>query len=254
MVIMDRASVGCVDEPEILETVTDQVATVRLHRPAVRNALSAAMITELPERLRALDTRDDVRVIVLTGTDPAFCAGVDVKQLRATLDAGGTFPPLRGGRAAPVPPLHTPIIAAVNGPAITGGLELALACDFIVASDRALFADTHTHVGLMPGWGMSVRLVERIGLARAKELGITGRRVDATEALRIGLANHVVPHDELFSFVGELTATIAARDPRAVGTLRDLYDQADAQLRAESWAMEQETSVRWEQAGVDPSL
>lgn len=238
----------------ILEHVDDGVATVCLDRPAARNALTAEMITALPRRLRALDARDDVRVIVLTGTDPAFCAGVDLKDYQRITTEGGAFPPLRGGRDGPVPELATPIVAAVNGPAITGGFELALACDFIVASERAVFADTHAHVGLMPGWGMSVRLAERIGVARAKELGITARRVDAQEAFRIGIVNHVVSHDALLPFTAELAASIAARDPRAVTALLALYDDADAELRAGAWRREDEVSRAWEDAGVDPHL
>jgi enoyl-CoA hydratase len=241
------------DEP-ILETVMGAVATVWLNRPAARNALSAEIITSLPRRLRALDDRDDVAVIVLTGTDPAFSAGVDLKEFQRVAAAGEQFPSLRGGRDCPVPELDTPIIAAVNGAAITGGFELALACDFIVASDRAVFADTHAHVGLMPGWGMSVRLAERVGVARAKELTITSRRVDAEEALRIGIANHVVPHDDLLGFVGQLAEQIIGKDPRAVTKLLDLYDTADAAMRDGAWELEHEISVAWEAAGVDPKL
>src|SRR5690242_14200854 len=159
-----------------------------------------------------MEANDDVDVIVLTGTDPAFCAGVDLKEFASgdTTQAGEGFAdmgardngrlPFRGA----LPPRTKVCIGAINGVAVTGGFEVALACDFLVASDRARFADTHARVGVMPGWGLTVLLPQRIGVARAKEMSITGNFIDASTALAWGLVNHVVEHDALLPFCIQL--------------------------------------------------
>jgi Enoyl-CoA hydratase/isomerase len=155
--------------PVILTDVADFIATVTLNRPARRNALSAELITDLRRVLTDLDARPDVRVIVLTGADPAFCAGLDLTEL------GQPDSPLgRVARGPVIPDLASPLIGAINGVAVTGGLELALACDFLVASERAGFADTHARVGIQPGWGLTVALPEAVGLRRAREMSATG--------------------------------------------------------------------------------
>ena len=138
-----------------------------------------------PQRaLSDLDARPDVRVIVLTGADPAFCAGLDLTELRQP-DS-----PLGGaGRGPVIPDLASPLIGAINGVAVTGGLELALACDFLVASERAGFADTHVRVGIQPGWGLTVALPEAVGLRRAREMSATGNFIDTPTALAWGLVN-----------------------------------------------------------------
>jgi len=152
----------------LLVDVADRVAVVTLNRPERRNALNAALYRQIPETLAALDGDDAVEVMILTGTDPAFCAGVDLKEFgdapapRAHASTGRT--PWRGS----LPPLATPLLGAVNGACVTGGLELALACDFLVASERACFGDTHARVGVMPGDGMTVRLPAAVGVRRAK--------------------------------------------------------------------------------------
>jgi enoyl-CoA hydratase len=193
---------------------TRDVATVTLNRPASRNALNA----ELAERLvAAISDCADAGAIVLTGSDPAFCAGLDLRNLGVErlydmpqfLDAVSESP--------------VPIIAAVNGPAVTGGFELALACDFIVASERARFADTHLRVGVYPG-PVLVTLPRRIGMAKAREMTLTGNFVDADVALRIGLANHVVPHDQLLPFSTELAEAIAEQDRAMVREARKDWD------------------------------
>jgi enoyl-CoA hydratase len=131
----------------VLLEVSDHVATVTLNRPARRNALSAELIAALRQALAGLDEREDIRAIVLTGADPAFCAGLDLSEL------GQPDSPLRGvARGQAIPDLAKPLIGAINGVTVTGGLELALACDFLVASDRARFADTHARIGIQPGW------------------------------------------------------------------------------------------------------
>jgi len=190
--------------------VSERIATITLNRPAARNALSSEVLQLLPQLMRAADADDAVDVIILTGADPAFCAGLDLKELGSTAgNLGGTGADGEvnaDGVRGPFPKLVKPLIGAVNGVAITGGFELALNCDFLVASDRAKFGDTHTRVGVMPGWGLTVLLSQAIGVRRAREMSFTGNFLGAEEALQWGLVNHVVPHDELMPFTRSLVA------------------------------------------------
>jgi enoyl-CoA hydratase len=190
-----------------------------LSRPSKRNALSAGLLTALAEHLQAGLDDSATRAVVLTGTDPAFCAGVDLDGI----EAGVQFPEdaVRSLRAAPVP-----VIAAVNGAAITGGLELALACDFRIGSERARFADTHARMGVTPGWGMTARLPQAVGQAWARQISLTGAFVDAETALRIGLLNELVPHGQLLDRAVELAGLIARTKPDAARRIRDLYGVA----------------------------
>ena len=153
--------------------ITDAVATVTLNRPQARNALSAALRQELRATIARLDDDDTVRAIVLTGADPAFCAGVDLRELSAP----GPHPAV-GPLAEPFITSRTPLIGAINGAAYTGGLELALACHLLVASERASFADTHARIGFTPGWGLTVLLTEAIGSRRDDAVVSADRRPD----------------------------------------------------------------------------
>jgi enoyl-CoA hydratase len=242
-----------VSDDLVLVEVDGPVATVTLNRPEARNALSRALRKAIFTSMRELDQRDDLAAIVLTGADPAFCAGVDLKEL-----ASGV--PLGDGAAAeavatgPFPDMQTPVIGAINGVAITGGFELALACDFLVASERARFADTHARVGIMPGWGLTVLLPEAVGFRRAKELSTTGNFLDAATALRWGLVNHVVPHDELLPFCRQLGNDIATVDRRAVRRMLQTYDEGARLDGAGAWALEAEVSNAWQGGGLDPEV
>src|SRR3954469_24764234 len=170
-------------------TIDGGGAVVTINRPEARNALDGAPVPDLAAALSAADADDSVDAIVLTGADPAFCAGLDLKELGSTggILGGGRGKTEAARRGGPIPPLKVPLIGAINGPAITGGLEIALNCDFLVASERALFGDTHARVGLQPGWGGAVLLAEAVGVRRAREMSFTGNFVGAEEALRIGL-------------------------------------------------------------------
>src|SRR5438309_1840796 len=154
---------------------------------------------------QALDQRDDVAVIVLTGAD-----------LKDRLGDGTIPPRVEPNPAAVLRSMTIPVIAAVNGACVTGGLEIALSCSFGIASDRARFGDTHAKVGLLPGWGLSALLPAAVGLWRARELSFTGRLVDAQQAAAYGLVNRVVSHDMLLSEAREAAAAVAAADQGAV--------------------------------------
>lgn len=231
---------------EVLTDVADHVAIVTLNRPERRNAISGRLLTVLRESLADLDGRADVRAIVLTGADPAFCAGLDLTELG---QPGG---PLSAAVAGPViPDLGTPLIGAVNGPAVTGGLELALACDFLIASERARFADTHARIGVLPGWGLTAELPEAVGLRRARQMSATGNFVTADVALRWGLVNQVVPHAELMPTAAALAADIASSDPGTVRAIFATYDEAARAARGEALAIEARAHARWHSGGID---
>jgi len=231
---------------DVLCELRDLVAVVTLNRAARRNALSGALLTSLRSTVARLDSDAAVRVIVLTGADPAFCAGLDLTELG---QAGG---PLSSAASGPVlPPLSKPLIGAINGAAITGGLELALACDFLIASERARFADTHARLGIMPGWGLTVQLPAAVGLRRAKEMSATGNFVDARTALGWGLVNHVVPHSELLDFTVRLAADAASSDAAAVQAMFATYREGSQLAGGEAAQVEAEAHARWHAAGID---
>jgi enoyl-CoA hydratase len=240
--------------------IADRVATITLNRPQARNALSREVRRLLPRIMAEADANVDVDAVVLTGADPAFCAGLDLKELGAgdatLMDAGaagggsGEHPSRPTG---PFPPMTKPVIGAINGVAITGGLELALACDFLVASDQARFADTHARVGIQPGWGLTVLLPQAVGLRRAREMSATGNFVDASTALAWGLVNHVVPHGELLELAHRLATDIASNDARAVRTIYATYDEGSMVTAGEAWALETRTAAAWQGGGIDPT-
>ena len=202
----------------IVTRATDGVAVITLNRPTSRNAVNVEMATAI---VKAIDACQDARCIVVTGADPAFCAGLDLRNLGT--ERLVDIPPF----VAAVAESAVPTIAAVNGAAVTGGFEIALSCDFIVASERARFADTHVGVGVYPG-PVLVELPRRVGMAKAREMSMTGNFVDAETALRIGLANHVVAHDQLLPFTLELAAAIAEQDPAMIAAMRRDWDETGA--------------------------
>jgi enoyl-CoA hydratase len=239
----------------------ERVATITLNRPDQRNALNRDVRRRLPAVVIELDADDAVDVMILTGADPAFCAGVDLKEFGsgATAAAGEGFADMGGrdgdGRLpfrGALPPRRKPLIGAVNGVAVTGGFELALNCDFLVASERARFADTHARVGVMPGWGLTVLLPQRIGVARAREMSLTGNYVDARTALAWGLVNHVVAHEELLPFTRQLALDIVSNDQAGVRRMLRTYDEVTATTVGEAWGIEARVSREWEGRGFDP--
>src|SRR5262249_17287933 len=147
-----------------------------------------------------------VRAVVITAVDPVFSAGVDFKEV-AERRAGG---PSATNPGVALRSMSKPVICAVNGACVSGALEIALSSTFVVASDRARFADTHAGLGVVATWGLTALLPRAVGVRKAAEMSVTGNFVDAEEALRVGLVNHVVPHDDLLPFVQRLAADIAA--------------------------------------------
>ncbi|QEC47060.1 enoyl-CoA hydratase [Baekduia soli] len=230
----------------VLETATHgRALLVTLNRPQQRNALSAELLAALHATLRAADADDAVDVVVVTGADPAFCGGVDTGELART----GVMPEY----TSPLPVIGKPLIGAVNGAAVTGGLELAMMCDLLVASERARFADTHARLGFLPGWGQSARLPRAVGDRRAAEMLLTGRFVEAPEALAIGLVNAVVPHDELLDRALAMAAAISDCGQAAVRATVALMREGAGLPLAEALALERTAALRFQGEGLDTS-
>src|SRR3954447_7515326 len=237
----------------VLLEVSERIATITINRPEARNALNGEVRRLLPTVLREADGRDDVDVLILTGADPAFCAGLDLKELGAGENrlggdgmSGAASPAARG----PFAGLTKPLIGAVNGVAVTGGFELALNCDFLVASDRAKFGDTHTRVGVMPGWGLTVLLPQAIGVRRAREMSFTGNFMSAEEALQFGLVNHVVSHDDLLPFTRSIAKDIGGNDQDGVRQIRSTY--AAIAHDDDGWEQEARDSRMWQRTIFSP--
>ncbi len=207
------------------------IRTITFNRPEVKNALTAAMRTRLCELLARADGDDDVRAVILTGVDPVFTAGVDFREATA-----GSPPAGNPGKALRA--MATPVISAVNGACVTGGLEIALSCTFVVASERARFADTHARLDVVAAWGLTALLPRAVGVRKAAEMSITGNFVGAAEALRLGLVNHVVAHAELGPLARGLARDVAGT--RAVAEVLDLYRRGDGLPLADALVLEAE--------------
>ena len=219
------------------------VALVTLNRPEAMNALSRGLRAELAAAMVALDGDDRVRAVILTGAgERAFTAGLDLKELGVEgLSAANASEPA----ANPVKAIELcrkPVIGAINGVAITGGFELAIACDILIASENARFADTHARVGIMPGWGLSQKLSRLIGISRAKELSLTGNFLDAQTACAWGLVNRVVPAAALLPAAKQLAADIASADPAMIQAYKRLIDDGYALPFGAAMALEHATS------------
>ena len=214
----------------VLREDADGIATLTLNRPGKRNALNVALWGELDVHVAAIRAAGEtIAAVVLKANGPTFCAGNDLSER-------GAATPERHYQANVITRLASlpqPVIAAVQGGCYTGGLELVLAADIIIAARSALFADTHGQFALVPAWGMSQRLPRRVGEWKAREMSFTGLPVSGEEAARIGLANHVVDDDALDAKASEIASAIAAQSRHSVFAYKKLYsEQADLPLHA----------------------
>jgi enoyl-CoA hydratase len=227
------------------------VRLMTLNRPEARNALSRELLDRLVEALHAAEDDPEVRAVVLTGADPAFCAGVDLREAgESGLPTTGVIDP-KASAWWVLHHMNTPVIGAVNGPAITGGLELVLQCTFLVASERAVFGDTHARVGVHPGGGLTGLLPQAVGLRKAREMSLTGNFIDAAEAHRLGLVNHVVQHEDLVPTALRLAIDITGGDPRTAAALNQTYRDVAALPLGEGLALERERFTNWEYNPAD---
>ncbi|OPX09038.1 enoyl-CoA hydratase [Mycobacterium sp. AT1] len=224
-------------EPVLLVDTTDRVRTLTLNRPQARNALSLELRTRFYAALHEAEADDAVDVVILTGADPVFCAGLDLKELGNTTELPDISPKW--------PAMSTPVIGAINGAAVTGGLELALYCDVLIASENARFADTHARVGLLPTWGLSVRLPQKVGVGMARRMSLTGDYLSADDALRAGLVTEVVAHDQLLPTARAVAASIVGNNQKAVRALLASYHRIDeTQTGAGLW-IEAASARQW---------
>jgi enoyl-CoA hydratase len=206
---------------------TERVGLITLNRPEAMNALSRALRAKLHDAVVSLSNDPDIGVLVLTGAGRAFTAGLDLKELGSDPDGLGAAN-ATGAAENPVLAIRQcrkPVIGAINGVAITGGFEVALACDVLIASTNARFADTHARVGIMPGWGLSQRLSRTIGLYRAKELSLSGNFLDAQTAYEWGLVNRVVAPEDLMPSTMKLASDMASIPVETLSTYKDIIDR-----------------------------
>jgi enoyl-CoA hydratase len=230
------------DYPGFLVTRHEATCQVTIDRPEARNALTSAMRRDFGLLFADLDADDEVTAVVLTGSDPSFTAGVDLKE---RLAGGAPLPRVRPNPGEVLRSFSKPVICAVNGPCVTGGLEIALSCTFVVASERAAFKDTHARLGLMPGWGLSALLPRAVGSRLAADMTVTGRVIDSAEALRIGLVNTLVAHEELVPTALDRASAIASADSAAVRAALALYRRGDGATLEEALSYESEAADSW---------
>lgn len=231
-------------ENTIIVDIDAGIATVTMNRPLAMNALSRVLRQQLAAAMRSLENNADVRVVILTGAgDRAFTAGLDLKELGEAGLGAANAETADENPVMAIEQLTKPCIGAINGVAITGGFEVALACDVLIASDRARFADTHARVGIMPGWGLSQKLSRLIGPYRARELSLTGNFLDAHTAAAWGLVNRVVPAADLMTTAHALAADMATIDPAFSAAYKRLIGDGYAVSFAEGMALENARSV-----------
>lgn len=216
----------------------DGYAIVTLNRPEEMNALSRELRADFVAAFAECTADDDIRVVILTGNGKAFCAGFDLKELAGS-DADASQE-ADNAVARAMEAFKGPIIGAINGHAVTGGFEMALACDVLIASENARFADTHARVGILPGWGLSQKLPRLIGTSRAKEISFTGAPVFARQAYEWGLVNHVLPAEDLLPRAIEMAKNMCDCVPHVLAQYKPLIDDGLSKPLDEA--------LRWEEA------
>jgi enoyl-CoA hydratase len=204
------------------------IATITINRPKALNALNKAAVEELATRLDEAEEDETVKVVVITGAgDKGFCVGLDLKSVRGISAVDGMNLSLRGQKLTKqIEQLRKPVIAAINGYALGGGLEMAMSCDLRIASENARMGQTELNVGLIPGWGGTQRLPRLVGRAMAKELIFTAKMIDAKTAKQLGLLNEVVPSDELKSAVKKFAAELLTKPPVGLQLAKQLINSS----------------------------
>jgi len=223
-------------EKPILFEENNGIAVITLNRPERRNAINQEMLINLYNYLEMISKSTYIRVGILTGNGKSFCSGLDL----SCIETEDLFDPRGDGNDLPVimSNCRKPIFGAINGHAITGGFELALNCDFLIASENASFADTHARVGIQPGWGMSQLLPHAVGKRMAKQMSLTCNFITAQQSLQSGLVNEVVPHERLMHRAYEIAEDIISVKEDMVYTLKDLIDRGSSVTLSEGLALE----------------
>ncbi|RLQ22183.1 enoyl-CoA hydratase [Seongchinamella sediminis] len=220
----------------------DGYAIVTLNRPDEMNALSRELRSDFVAAFDACSADESIRVVILTGNGRAFCAGFDLKELAGSTESDASEE-ADNEIARAMERFSGPIIGAINGHAITGGFEMALACDVLLASENARFADTHARVGILPGWGLSQKLPRLIGVSRAKEISFTGAPVCAQQAYEWGLVNHVIAEDELLPRAIAMAETMCACVPQVLTQYKQLIDEGSSKALDEALVWEEQQAI-----------
>lgn len=232
----------------------DGIVQITLNRPEKLNALNLRLQDDLARALSAIETDDSVRVVILTGAGRGFCSGLDLADFRNSLTHFQDRP-AETSIFQRVEALPQPVIAAINGPAVTGGFELALACDVLIASHRARFADTHAQLGVPPGAGLSQKLSRVIGEPRAMALSLTGDFLDAEAAFRAGLISHLTEPEGLLPLAWQLAERMTGADPALLRETKRLIRDGARLPLGEALRFEREAHDAWaRQADLDPVL
>ncbi len=227
----------------VLFDVQNSIAIITLNRPERRNSINRALLSGLYDSIDEVSRNEEIKAAIITGSGKSFCSGIDLSVIgkENLFDVRGNgidLPDVFGA-------CRKPIIGAVNGHAITGGFEIALNCDFLIASENAMFADTHAKVGIHPGWGMTQLLQQAVGMRMAKQMSLTCQFINAGQALKHGLVNEVVPHDDLMKRTLEIAAQICENRYDMVLTVRDLINYRDTASMGQALAHERERFRRF---------
>lgn len=223
-------------EKAVLFEIKDNIALITLNRPERRNSFNQALLTGLYDAFDETARNDDIRVAIITGSGKAFSSGIDLsvlgkENLFNPRGDGKEFPDVRNA-------CRKPIIGAINGPAVTGGFEIALNCDFLIATENAKFADTHVKVGIHPGWGMTQLLQQAVGQRMAKQMSFTGEFLSARDALRVGLVNEIVEPDRLLPRAFEIAGQICAVNQQMLPVIKGLIEYRNGASLNDSFANE----------------
>lgn len=225
-------------EQAVLFDVRDHVALITLNRPERRNSINRALLAGLYDALDEVSANERIRAAVVTGSGKSFCSGIDLSVIgkEQLFDVRGDGMELPDVFAA----CRKPVIGAVNGHAVTGGFEIALNCDFLIASENAMFADTHAGVGIHPGWGMTQLLQQAVGKRMAKQISLSCQFITAGQALGCGLVNEVVPAEHLMERALVIAGQICANRHDMVSAVRDLINYRDRASVSQALARERE--------------
>lgn len=211
---------------EVIFEIKGSVAIITLNRPDRKNAINQALLTRLYNSVEKIAESDEIKVGIITGSGDSFCSGIDLE----CLSTDNLFDPRSDGKDMPeiFEYCNKPIIGAVNGYAITGGFEIALNCDFLIASESAVFADTHAKVGIHPGWGMSQLLQQAVGQRLAKQFSTTCEKIPAQRALSCGLVNEVIPTTKLLTRAIEIAEKICSVNYEMMLTMKKLIEEKNS--------------------------
>ena len=222
----------------VLFEIENNIAIITLNRPNRRNSINQELLKNFYNYLEEVTNNDNISVAIITGNGKSFCSGLDL----AVIKTDNLFDPRGDGKDFPdiINACKKPIIGAINGHAITGGFEIALNCDFLIASEKASFADTHAKVGIHPGWGMTQLLQQAVGQRMAKQMSFTCEFISAQDAYKSGLVNEVVPHDELLNRAREIAQQICLTNQDILVQIKNMIELRNNYSHLESYSKERE--------------